>query len=53
MSGGSGGSATGARGVSLTTKGDLLTFDTAETRLPVGLVNGQGLTVNAPTADGI
>ena len=53
MSGGSGGSATGATGVSLTTKGDLLTFDTAETRLPVGLVNGQVLTVNAATADGI
>ena len=53
MSGGSGGSATGATGVSLTTKGDLLTFDTAETRLPVGLVNGQVLTVNAAVADGI
>ena len=53
MSGGSGGSATGATGVSLTTKGDLLTFDTAETRLPVGLVNGQVLTVNSATADGI
>ena len=39
--------------MSLTTKGDLLTFDTAETRLPVGLVNGQVLTVDSTTADGI
>ena len=44
MSGGSGGSATGATGVSLTTKGDLLTFDTAETRLPVTVTNGFVLT---------
>jgi len=53
MSGGSGGSATGATGLSLTTKGDVLTFNVAETRLPVGLVNGQVLTVNAAVADGI
>ena len=53
MSGGSGGSSSGASGVSLTTKGDLLTFDTAETRLGVGLVSGQVLTVNSATADGI
>ncbi len=53
MSGGSGGGATAVASVALTTKGDLLTFDTAETRLPVGLVNGQVLTVNAAVADGI
>ena len=53
MSGGSGGGATAVASVALTNKGDLLTFDTAETRLPVGLVNGQVLTVNAATADGI
>ena len=54
MSGGSGGSATGgASGVSLTTKGDLLTFDTAETRLPVNATNGFVLTTNSAVADGI
>jgi len=53
MSGGSGGSATAAAGLSLTTKGDLLTFNVAETRLPVGLVNGQVLNVDSTTADGI
>jgi hypothetical protein len=54
MSGGSGGSAAaGAGGVSLTTKGDLLTFDTAETRLPVNLTNGFVLTTNSAVADGI
>jgi len=53
MSGGSGGSATGATGVSLTAKGDLLTFNTAETRLAVGSPNGQILKVNSATADGI
>ena len=53
MSGGSGGSSSGASGVSLTTKGDLLTFDTAETRLPVGSPNGQVLKVNSAVADGI
>jgi hypothetical protein len=53
MSGGSGGGATAVASVALTTKGDLLTFNTAETRLPVGLVDGQVLTVNAAVADGI
>lgn len=53
MSGGSGGSSSGAGGVSLTTKGDLLTFDTAETRLPVGSTNGQVLKINSAVADGI
>jgi len=53
MSGGSGGSATGASGVSLTTKGDLLTFNTAETRLPVNATNGLVLTTNSAVADGI
>ena len=53
MSGGSGGSATGASGVSLTTKGDLLTFNTAETRLPVNATNGFVLTTNSAVADGI
>jgi len=52
LSGGSGGGSSGASGVSLTTKGDLLTFDTAETRLPVG-TNNQVLTVNSAVADGI
>ena len=37
MSGGTGGSSSGAASVALTTKGDLLTFDTSETRLPVGV----------------
>ena len=53
MSGGSGGSSSGGSGVSLTNKGDLLTFDTAETRLPVGSTNGQVLQVNSAVADGI
>ena len=53
MSGGSGGSATAAAGLSLTTKGDLLTFNVAETRLPVTLSNGFVLTSNSAVADGI
>ena len=53
MSGGSGGSASGASGVSLTTKGDLLTFNTAETRLPVNATNGFVLTTDSTVADGI
>ena len=53
MSGGSGGSSAGATGVSLTAKGDLLTFNTAETRLPVSVTNGQVLTTNSAVADGI
>ena len=54
MSGGAGGAAAAAAGgVSLTTKGDLLTFDTAETRLPVNATNGFVLTTNDAVADGI
>ena len=53
MSGGSGGSSAGATGVSLTAKGDLLTFNTSETRLPVSATNGQVLTTNSAVADGI
>ena len=53
MSGGSGGGATATASVALTTKGDLLTFDTAETRLPVNLTNGFVLTTNSAVADGI
>lgn len=54
MSGGAGGAAAAAAGaVSLTTKGDLLTFDTAETRLPVNATNGLVLTTNSAVADGI
>ena len=53
MSGGSGGSATGSSGVSLTAKGDLLTFNTAEARLPVTVTNGFVLTSNSAVADGI
>ena len=54
MSGGSGGTAaSGASGVSLTTKGDLLTFNTAETRLPVNVTNGFVLTTDSTVADGI
>ena len=52
MSGGTGGSSSGAASVALTTKGDLLTFDTAETRLPVG-VDGLILTADSGVADGI
>ena len=53
MSGGSGGGATATASVALTTKGDLLTFDTAETRLPVTVTNGFVLTSNSAVADGI
>ena len=53
MSGGSGGSASATGGLSLTSKGDLLTFNTAETRLPVSATNGQVLTTNSAVADGI
>jgi len=53
MSGGSGGGATATASVALTTKGDLLTFDTAETRLPVNATNGFVLTTNSAVADGI
>ena len=52
MSGGSGGSATGASGVSLTVKGDILTFNTAETRLAVG-ADTFVLTANSAVADGV
>ena len=52
MSGGAGGGAAAAAGgVSLTTKGDLLTFDTAETRLPVNATNGFVLTTDSTVAD--
>ena len=53
MSGGTGGGAAALASVALTTKGDLLTFDTAETRLPVNATNGFVLTTNDATADGI
>ena len=53
MSGGAGGGAAAVASVALTTKGDLLTFDTAETRLPVNATNGFVLTTNDATADGI
>ena len=53
MSGGSGGSASATGGLSLTAKGDLLTFNTSETRLPVSATNGQVLTTNSAVADGI
>ena len=53
MSGGSGGSASATGGLSLTSKGDLLTFNTAEARLPVSATNGQVLTTNSAVADGI
>lgn len=52
MSGGTGGGAAALASVALTTKGDLLTFDTAETRLPVG-ANGLILTADSTVADGI
>ena len=52
MSGGSGGGATATASVALTTKGDLLTFDTAETRLPIG-ADTQVLTADSTVADGI
>ena len=53
MSGGTGGGAAALASVALTTKGDLLTFDTAETRLPVNATNGFVLTTNDAVADGI
>jgi hypothetical protein len=52
LSGGTGGGAASLASVALTTKGDLLTFDTAETRLPVG-ANGLILTADSTVADGI
>ena len=53
MSGGAGGAAAAVASVALTTKGDLLTFDTAETRLPVNATNGFVLTTDSTVADGI
>ena len=53
MSGGSGGSSSASSGLALSAKGDLLTFNTAETRLPVSATNGQVLTTNSAVADGI
>ena len=53
MSGGTGGSASATGGLSLSSKGDLLTFNTAEARLPVSVTNGHVLTTNSAVADGI
>ena len=53
MSGGAGGGAAAVASVALTAKGDLLTFNTAETRLPVNATNGFVLTTNDAVADGI
>ena len=52
MSGGSGGSASGAGGLALTVKGDILTYNTAETRLAVGS-DTFVLTANSAVADGV
>ena len=51
MSGGAGGSGA-AGGLALTVKGDILTFNTAETRLPVG-ADTFVLTANSAVADGV
>ena len=42
-----------APSVILTTKGDLLTYDTAPVRLPVSVTNGQVLTTDSTTTKGV